>query len=105
MCRKNKIIEILKSETFQMSDEGGTSHTVVEDFDGVAERIMNLFAMPVADVAEGARYDIEYRSDGEWTSGVGVLMHRGTYDQMLVVDDSWSTKNLDESRIRFVRLK
>ena len=45
---KDKIIEILMSETFNTSDEAGNSYIVIssEDFEDIADRIVKLFAMP-----------------------------------------------------------
>jgi hypothetical protein len=45
---KDKIIEILMSETFNTSDEAGNSYIVTssEDFEDIAERIVKLFAIP-----------------------------------------------------------
>lgn len=46
---KQKIIEILMSETFNTSDEAGNNYTVIEkdDFDEIAEKLVKLFAISV----------------------------------------------------------
>lgn len=42
---KDRIIDILNSETFTTSDEAGNSYVVIEqeDFESIAERIMQLY--------------------------------------------------------------
>ena len=60
---KNKIIEILNSETFNTSDEAGNNYIVISSdyFDDLADRIVKLFAksdvsVPVCNICDTPYY-------------------------------------------------
>jgi len=65
---KNTIIEILKSESFNTTDEAGNKYIVVEesDFDIVAERILEMRKQLLCD------FFVFFRENGEEYIGLTI---------------------------------
>ena len=53
---KDKRIEILRSESFNITDEAGNEYRAVEedDFESIAERVEKLFAIPAVKTSDSS---------------------------------------------------
>lgn len=72
---KNKIIEILMSESFNTSDEAGNSYIVTssEDFEDIAERIVKLFAIPDVVFSEAEFKAFAEKCNNMYSGGCGTV--------------------------------